>query len=113
MRLRPVGSSNSRTGYTTGMSAETRRSETAQWVGSLTLVVFLAAVGAAIGTDGQGAAYAAGRFVGGVGIPLLIAFVVRFAYVKLMRDGRPVLSPAIGWIALPLAALTALGALSA
>jgi formate hydrogenlyase subunit 3/multisubunit Na+/H+ antiporter MnhD subunit len=65
------------------------------------------------GVAADGAAYAAGAFFGALIIPLAIAFALRLVYVKLIRrDGRPVWSPWLVFVAGVIALLAQAGRLS-
>ena len=72
-----------------------RRRRYWRWSGYLTGGFFLLLFAIPPSDDrDEGAAYALGAFVGALAVPLLIALVLRLAYVKLIRrDGRPIWSP--------------------
>ena len=77
----------------------------------LTGAFFLALVSLPPAEDREeGVGYAAGAFLGAAAAPLLIAVVLRFVYVKLIRrDGRRVVSPWILAVAVPVALLASAG----
>jgi hypothetical protein len=60
----------------------------------------------------EGGAYALGKFFGALVLPLAIALALRLVYVKVIRrDDRPVWSPWIFAIAVPLALIAMAGRL--
>ena len=85
-----------------------------RWSAYLTGAFFLALLAFPSTEDQEeGGAYALGAFLGALAVPLGIALLLRLAYVKLIRrDGRPVWSPWIFAIALPLALMAKAGDLS-
>jgi hypothetical protein len=85
-----------------------------RWSGYLTggFLLLLASIPTADDRE-EGGAYAAGAFIGALAVPLAIAFALRFLYVKLIRrDGRPVWSPWLVFIAGVIAILAKAGRLS-
>ena len=93
--------------------AERKRSHW-RWSGYLTGAFFLVLGSLPTAEDREeGAAYAAGAFLGALVIPLAIAVALRLAYVKLIRrDGRPVWSPWLVLVAGVIALLAQAGRLS-
>ena len=92
-----------------------RRRKHWRWSGYLTggFLLVLASLPTAEDRE-EGGAHAAGAFFGALFVPLAIAFVLRVAYVKLIRrDGRPIWSPWVLVMAGVLALLAKAGRLSA
>jgi uncharacterized integral membrane protein len=85
-----------------------------RWSAYLTGAFFLVLLSLPTAEDrDEGGSYALGVFFGALALPLGIALVLRLIYVKLIRrDGRPVWSPWIFAIALPLAVVGMAGRLS-
>jgi formate hydrogenlyase subunit 3/multisubunit Na+/H+ antiporter MnhD subunit len=85
-----------------------------RWTGYLTGAFFLILASLPTAEDREeGAAYAAGAFIGALAVPLAIAFVLRVVYVKLIRrDGRPIWSPWLVFVAGIIAILASAGRLS-
>ncbi|HZB34553.1 MAG TPA: hypothetical protein VE440_00635 [Gaiellaceae bacterium] len=85
-----------------------------RWSAYLTGAFFLALLSLPTAEDQEeGRAYAAGSFYGALAVPLGIALILRLLYVKLVhRDGRPVISPWLFAIAVPIALMARAGQLS-
>jgi hypothetical protein len=85
-----------------------------RWSGYLTGAFFLILGSLPTAEDREeGTAYGVGTFFGALLIPLAIAFALRLAYVKLIRrDGRPVWSPWLVFVAGLIALLAQAGRLS-
>jgi hypothetical protein len=85
-----------------------------RWTGYLTGAFFLILGSFPMEDDREeGVAYAAGAFLGAAVIPLAIALVLRVAYVKLIRrDGRPIWSPWVVFVAGVIAILAKAGRLN-
>src|SRR5919108_929604 len=86
-----------------------------RWSGYLTGAFFLLVFSFPTAEDQEeGTAYALGAFFGALALPLAIAFVLRLAYVKLIRRyGRPVWSPWLVFVAGIIAFLARAGRISA
>ena len=94
-----------------GQERKERKRSHWRWSGYLTGAFFLILGSLPTAEDrDEGTAYAVGAFFGALAIPLAIAFVLRFVYVKLIRrDGRPVWSPWLVFVAGVIAILARAG----
>jgi hypothetical protein len=85
-----------------------------RWSAYLTGAFFLALLSIPTAEDQEkGGAYSAGAFFGALAVPLGIALILRVLYVKVIRrDERPIISPWLFAIAVPIALVARVGQLS-
>jgi hypothetical protein len=78
-----------------------RRRKHWRWSGYLTGAFFLVVASLPTAAEREeGTSYAAGAFFGALIVPLALALLLRLIYVKLIRrDGRPVWSPWVVFVA--------------